>query len=121
MPWIMKNDCTGCGICVSKCPAEAITLNAARKAVIDEDKCARCGVCHEVCPKHAVGHDSGRVPSLVSANIADAAKKIDLCGERLGAPERDNSLDRFIKHFRREISVAEKTIEGLMKLKGGKA
>ncbi|HBE89324.1 MAG TPA: ferredoxin [Elusimicrobia bacterium] len=121
MPWIKENDCTGCGVCVRKCPAEAIVLTSARKAKIDMLKCARCGVCHEVCPRHAVGHDSELVPSLVSANIADAEKKTALCGERLGAPERENSLDRFIKHYRREIAVAEKTIEGLMKLKGGKA
>ncbi|MGD9642719.1 MAG: DUF362 domain-containing protein [Elusimicrobiales bacterium] len=120
MPWIKESDCTGCGICVRKCPAGAITLTTGRKAAIDEGRCVRCGICHEACLAHAVGHDGERVTELVSANIADVAKKTLFCGERLGAAEREKSLDRFIKYYRREIGVAEKTLEGLEKLKRGR-
>ncbi|PKN74121.1 MAG: hypothetical protein CVU50_00685 [Candidatus Cloacimonetes bacterium HGW-Cloacimonetes-3] len=36
--------CIGCGLCVSSCPTNAITMING-KAVIDEAKCINCGIC----------------------------------------------------------------------------
>ena len=52
-PNVNRDKCIGCGICVSKCPAKAITVSD-KIAHIDESKCIRCFVCHEVCPEHAM-------------------------------------------------------------------
>ena len=48
-PKIKRENCTGCGQCVSHCAYEAITLDASRKAKIDKKKCVGCGQCVAVC------------------------------------------------------------------------
>lgn len=122
MPWIKEEDCTGCGICAAKCPAGAITVSGLGKAAIDQLKCVRCAICHEACPSGAVGHDSEQVPGLVAFNLDDTKKKTALCASFLGDPAAgEQSLDRFIKHFKREKLVAEKTIEQLEKLRRASA
>ncbi len=57
MPWVDKEICTGCGICVRECPVNAITIKN-KKAEINMKKCIRCKKCHEVCPQKAIKHDS---------------------------------------------------------------
>jgi NAD-dependent dihydropyrimidine dehydrogenase PreA subunit len=45
--------CTGCGVCVSLCPQEAIVLEAAR-AEIRPELCIGCGICISACPERAI-------------------------------------------------------------------
>ena len=47
-----ESKCIGCGICVEKCPIEAISLIDG-KACDDENKCIGCGVCVHHCPENA--------------------------------------------------------------------
>jgi len=49
---IDESKCVGCGICVNKCPIEAITLIDGI-AQDDENKCIGCGVCVHHCPENA--------------------------------------------------------------------
>lgn len=48
-------ECTGCGICVKKCPTNAISIQKDEdghlKAVVEKDKCVECGQCITVCQK----------------------------------------------------------------------
>jgi len=46
--------CTGCGVCRTKCPGEAISGEKKQPHRIDEDKCVKCGVCKEVCKFDAI-------------------------------------------------------------------
>ncbi len=47
--------CTGCGRCVSVCPAGAITIDELKKkAVIDDMLCIDCGICIESCKRGAL-------------------------------------------------------------------
>jgi ech hydrogenase subunit F len=52
--------CTGCGVCVMDCPANALrlfTLDKATKRFVLEyqvDRCAFCGQCSESCAQHAL-------------------------------------------------------------------
>ncbi|QEE16650.1 4Fe-4S binding protein [Promethearchaeum syntrophicum] len=50
--------CTGCGICVDKCPVDAMDLteNPERKniAQVNYDRCIGCGVCSRFCPSEAI-------------------------------------------------------------------
>ena len=46
--------CSGCGICVEKCPVEAIQLNNNNIAIVDKMVCIGCGVCAHFCPENAI-------------------------------------------------------------------
>jgi Pyruvate/2-oxoacid:ferredoxin oxidoreductase delta subunit len=52
-PEIKVSDCTGCGVCVKKCPVDAIRLEKG-KAEVDVDACFGCGVCSRFCPSSAI-------------------------------------------------------------------
>ena len=51
---IDTSSCNACGNCMQICPADAIEINAAGKAVIDQTKCTSCGKCITICPKDAI-------------------------------------------------------------------
>jgi ferredoxin len=42
-----SDDCTACGLCVERCPMEAIELNDS--VVVNPDRCIGCGVCVAAC------------------------------------------------------------------------
>lgn len=45
--------CTGCGLCVTVCPDNTITL-VDGKALVSGDKCMACGHCQAACPAQAI-------------------------------------------------------------------
>lgn len=51
---IDQDACTGCGICVDRCPTEAIKLNDNETAERDENSCFGCGICARFCPEQAI-------------------------------------------------------------------
>jgi Fe-S-cluster-containing hydrogenase component 2 len=59
MYYIDNEKCTGCRICVDRCPVGAISVES-RKAKIDKNKCTNCGECVNTCPLGAIysGSDS---------------------------------------------------------------
>ena len=48
--YIDPSRCQACGICLRKCPAEAIDGAKKKIHIIDQEKCTNCGTCFEVCP-----------------------------------------------------------------------
>jgi len=46
--------CTACGICIEKCPVDAIELTSKGFAKVFEDVCIGCGICAHFCPENAV-------------------------------------------------------------------
>jgi NAD-dependent dihydropyrimidine dehydrogenase PreA subunit len=52
MAYVISNDCTACGSCMSECPSEAIKEGNIYK--IDPDACIDCGACADVCPVEAI-------------------------------------------------------------------
>ncbi len=56
--------CTGCGICLTACPQEAILLEA-EKAKIRQELCTECGVCLSACPENAI-HETQPAPAPVT-------------------------------------------------------
>lgn len=115
MPWIDKNQCSACGICIEQCPANAISW-VDNKAAIDMQMCIRCGTCHDACPREAVRHDSEKIPELVKNNLEMTKKNMELCAMRLNNEgEKAKCLARMKNHFNKEKIVAEKTLEVLEK------
>lgn len=49
---ILKDKCTGCGICVDICPRKAIVLEDI--AIVDQEKCTACFICVTECPQQAI-------------------------------------------------------------------
>ncbi len=46
--------CTLCGICVDRCPAEALLLGSAEVPDWNQDRCIGCGVCASGCQEEAI-------------------------------------------------------------------
>ena len=45
--------CRGCGLCVSVCPVQAISI-IDNKAFIDQKRCNNCLLCMDECPENAI-------------------------------------------------------------------
>ena len=70
MPWIKRETCTGCRLCIDQCPVQAIDFNPNYGFVeTDEAKCIYCGHCHDVCPRGAVLYDGDHIPQGVAENL----------------------------------------------------
>ncbi len=119
MPWINKDMCTGCQICIGECSAGTISM-VESFAVIDEENCIRCGVCHDVCPEDAVRHDGERIPDEVESNMLWIK---DLLGHEyyLNDKEKQNGLiDRLMRYFAKNRKVIDMTIERLDHMRNAK-
>ncbi len=117
MPWIDEDDCIGCGICVEKCPVDTIYM-AEDEPEIDMDGCIHCGLCHGVCPQDAVKHDSDKIPEEIEANVDETKEYMRACAEHLDGEDEDQKcLNRMMKHFNKEKTVIEKTLEELQAMK----
>lgn len=51
---INEQTCVKCGLCVMKCPREAITKEDGQIPLIDANKCIGCGACANGCPVKAI-------------------------------------------------------------------
>ena len=64
--FVLKDKCTGCGLCVDSCPFDAIDM-VDGKAIINE-KCTMCGACIETCNFEAIiQEESEKKESDISA------------------------------------------------------
>ena len=51
---VIRGACIGCEQCVAVCPADAITMDDERIAVVDADACVGCKKCVPACPTSAI-------------------------------------------------------------------
>ncbi|MHB1394485.1 MAG: FAD-binding protein [Clostridia bacterium] len=52
---VLKDLCTGCKVCMKKCPFGAISIDS--KVPVFEDNCVYCGMCAKACPVDAIKID----------------------------------------------------------------
>lgn len=71
-PVVKRENCIGCGICVSACPVDGKAVHVRefgkgrKAAVYDYSKCIKCYCCQEMCPERAI-----TVRKSLFARIAD--------------------------------------------------
>lgn len=46
--------CTGCGVCVEKCPTQAVTLVNGKATIVRPDACNYCTECETYCDAGAI-------------------------------------------------------------------
>ena len=54
LPEIDMSLCTGCRLCVERCPTHAVEIAGLRPAIVRPDDCAYCGLCEEMSPVGAI-------------------------------------------------------------------
>ena len=79
--------CVACMLCVTVCPSECLTVEAAEdpdpevqkvpaRFTVDLDRCCFCGLCVEACPVDAIRMDTGEI-RLASADRAALAVRLE--------------------------------------------
>ncbi|WP_086010494.1 4Fe-4S binding protein [Uliginosibacterium gangwonense] len=53
-PQIEWQACNSCSLCLLFCPEGAISWNANRLPIVQEDWCKGCGLCARECPKNLI-------------------------------------------------------------------
>jgi 2-oxoacid:acceptor oxidoreductase delta subunit (pyruvate/2-ketoisovalerate family) len=53
-PYVDKEKCTGCSICLAYCPEGAVLIGENQKSIIDLRFCKGCGICANECPQRAI-------------------------------------------------------------------
>lgn len=112
MPWINKEMCTGCELCINECTVGAISI-VKDTAFINDDECIRCGVCHDVCPSEAIRHDGELIPKEVKANLAYAKKLLNHEYYNGDKAKQKQLIERLHRFFSKNKKIAEKTVEQL--------
>lgn len=85
IPVINSESCNVCGLCETKCPVDAISIetqgNSGQKiTVIDENLCLGCGICMRVCNKNSVVLESR--PTRVITPLNGTHKAVVMAIER---------------------------------------
>jgi ferredoxin len=54
LPTIDLSRCTGCGLCVKRCPHHAVAMVSGQPRIVRPRACAYCATCEDFCPEGAI-------------------------------------------------------------------
>ncbi len=54
-----QEKCIGCGMCLTVCPQEVLSMDNGSAAVSNRDRCMECGACARNCPVEAITVKAG--------------------------------------------------------------
>lgn len=54
LPQIDPQRCSGCGLCLTHCPQQALGFAGQQAVVVAPSRCDYCGVCEGICPTGAI-------------------------------------------------------------------
>ena len=66
------NMCRSCGVCVSKCPENALSIGSGGDVIWDSNKCVQCDTCIKVCP-----HDAS--PRIKWMSVDEVMQQVKRC------------------------------------------
>ncbi|MHA1770773.1 MAG: 4Fe-4S binding protein [Candidatus Thorarchaeota archaeon] len=72
-----ENKCSGCRVCVSVCPYNAITINEREKANVNPALCKGCGTCTATCPSGAITsqhYTDGQILAMINEYLSGTIK-----------------------------------------------
>ena len=93
--YFSDNQCNGCGLCATSCPAQAIHLRKGRPAWNLD--CSSCNRCINICPKQAIQTSAPIVILQLSLNLAALVAAIACAawpGQALGLNDLGAALSR---------------------------
>jgi len=82
---INVNLCTGCGLCIERCPTQAVEMIGGQPDIVRPEDCAYCGLCEEMCPVEAIS--LGYEIVFLSGESSDQIKR---AGEQNEATDRSD-------------------------------
>lgn len=96
-PLINKEECVGCGKCVSECPYVVLYQEAKKTTpIINHNRiCITCGHCVAICPKEAISH-----PNMDANQFIPSETEFDL-----------NTIEMFLKSKRSIRDFSDKKVE----------
>lgn len=74
-----QEKCVGCGICITVCPHEVLTLKDGYAVIENRDACMECGACARNCPEAAVTVKAGVGCAAAVINAALGVRDSSCC------------------------------------------
>jgi len=83
VPSVEAERCTLCGVCVDRCPTDALTINGGDAPTRDDERCIGCGACASGCAENAivlVARDGQLAPPADRRALGQAIMKLTMGG-----------------------------------------
>ena len=99
----VTNCCTGCELCINKCPFDAIKMESGNAVILES--CTLCGACVEVCPVNAIE---------INKNINNDINLDEYKNVWIFAEQRDGEINKVVYELIGEgIKLSQKLNEEL--------
>ncbi len=107
LPTVRPKKCTGCLICINRCPVNAIVMTNENKALISKNLCIGCGNCTVLCRTGAIEISWSTTSSQIQEKMAEYVYGV------LKTRNLKLACINFITHFTKECDCMSKETEPL--------